>query len=234
MVRIKQVKNLTSIAALRSHLEGLGVDIPLDDKVDPAGALAQSLTITDGSAGTMAAPNRWAVLPMEGWDGEEEGRPSDLVRRRWDRFAASGAGLVWGEATAVRPDGRANPRQLVLDETTVDDFAALRARLDPSQVTGLQLTHSGRYARPTTAGPTPKTVYEHPLLDARVGSGAAEVLTDDELDELVEHFVDRAMLTHQAGFDFLRPTSVRLEVLFTQVSMYSCVLDNVVAFPPCG
>ncbi|MCY3633332.1 MAG: NADH:flavin oxidoreductase [bacterium] len=203
MARIKQVKNLTSIAALRSHLEGLGVDIPLDDKVDPAGALAQSLTITDGSAGTMAAPNRWAVLPMEGWDGEEEGRPSDLVRRRWDRFAASGAGLVWGEATAVRPDGRANPRQLVLDETTVDDFAALRARLDPSQVTGLQLTHSGRYARPTTAGPTPKTVYEHPLLDARVGSGAAEVLTDDELDELVEHFVDRAMLTHQAGFDFV-------------------------------
>lgn len=203
MARIKQVKNLTSTAALRGHLEGLGVDIPLDDEVDPAGALAQSFTITDGSAGTMTAPNRWAVLPMEGWDGEDDGRPSDLVRRRWDRFAASEAGLVWGEATAVRPDGRANPRQLALDETTVDDFAALRAHLDPSQVTGLQLTHSGRYARPTTAGPAPKTVYEHPLLDARVESGAAEVLTDDELDELVEQFIDRAVLTHQAGFDFV-------------------------------
>ena len=203
MSRIKQVKNLTSVAALRNHLEGLGVDIPLEDEVDPAGPLAQPLAITDGSVGTMTAPNRWAVLPMEGWDGEDDGRPSDLVRRRWDRFAASGAGLVWGEATAVRPDGRANPHQLVLDHTTVDDFAALRTRLDPLQVTGLQLTHSGRYARPTAAGPAPKTAYEHPLLDARVDSGAADVFTDGELDELVEQFIDRAVLARQAGFDFV-------------------------------
>ena len=203
MPRWTQVKNLTSVAALRSHLESLGVHIPLDDEADPTGPLTQSLAITDGSAGTHTTPNRWAVLPMEGWDGETDGRPSDLVRRRWDRFAASEAGLVWGEATAVRLDGRANPRQLVLNDTTVDDFAALRARLDSSQVTLLQLTHSGRYARPTVAGPSPKTVYQHPLLDARVDSGQAEVLTDDELDELVEQFIHRAVLAHQAGFDFV-------------------------------
>lgn len=203
MPRFKQVKNLTSVAALRDHLEDLGVEIPIDNEVDPAGALAQPMVIADGSAGTKTSPNRWAVLPMEGWDGEDDGRPSDLVRRRWDRFAASGTGLVWGEATAVRPDGRANPNQLVLDETTVDDFAALRSRLDPAQVTVLQLTHSGRYARPTAAGPAPKTVYEHPLLDARAGSGPDEVITDDELDELVEQFAARAVLAHQAGFDFV-------------------------------
>ncbi|WP_420435736.1 NADH:flavin oxidoreductase [Candidatus Poriferisocius sp.] len=203
MPRFTQVKNLTSVAALRDHLEGLGVEIPIDDEVDPSGALAQPMEITDGSTGTKTALNRWAVLPMEGWDGETDGRPSDLVRRRWDRFAASGAGLVWGEATAIRPDGRANPNQLVLDETTVEDFAALRNRLDPAQVTVLQLTHSGRYARPTAAGPAPKTAYEHPLLDARAGSGPNEVLTDDELDELVEQFADRAVLARQAGFDFM-------------------------------
>ncbi len=203
MARWTQVKRLTSPVALHAHLETLGVRIPMDDRVDPSGALARPMTITDGSAGTKTSPNRWAVLPMEGWDGEDDGRPSDLVRRRWDRFATGGAGLVWGEATAVGPDGRANPRQLVLDRTTVDDLAALRARLGPSQVTVLQLTHSGRYARPTTAGPAPRTAYEHPLLDARVGSGSAEVLTDDELDELVEQFVDRAVLAGQAGFDFV-------------------------------
>ena len=203
MPRWKQVKNLTSAAALRNCLEDLRVEIPIDDEVDPAGELAQPMVIADGTAGTKTSPNRWAVLPMEGWDGEDDGRPSDLVRRRWDRFAASGAGLVWGEATAVRPDGRANPRQLVLDRTTVDDLAALRNRLDPAQVTVLQLTHSGRYARPTVAGPAPKTVYQHPLLDARAGSGASEVLADDDIDELVEQFVDRAVLAHQAGFDFV-------------------------------
>ena len=59
--------------------------------------------------------NRFAILPMEGWDGTDDGRPTDLVRRRWQRFGTSGAGLVWGgEAFAVRPDGRANPHQLCL------------------------------------------------------------------------------------------------------------------------
>ena len=40
--------------------------------------------------------NRFAILPMEGWDGTRDGRPSELVRRRWLRFARSGAKLLWG------------------------------------------------------------------------------------------------------------------------------------------
>ncbi|MEZ5245507.1 MAG: NADH:flavin oxidoreductase [Acidimicrobiales bacterium] len=203
MARYTQVKRLTDAAAFRDHVASLGVEIPLDDEVDPAGVLAAPMTITDGSAGTTFAPNRWTVLPMEGWDAEPDGRPSDLVRRRWGRFATSGAGLVWGEATAVRPDGKANPRQLVLDETTVDDIAALRSMLDPRQVSVLQLTHSGRYARPNADGPAPRTLYRHPLLDPRVGADDANLLTDDEIDEMVAQFVDRAVLAEQAGFDFV-------------------------------
>jgi 2,4-dienoyl-CoA reductase-like NADH-dependent reductase (Old Yellow Enzyme family) len=203
MPRFTQVKKLADPGAFRAHLETLGVDVPFDDTVDPTGVLAAPMSITDGSAGSRVAPNRWAVLPMEGWDAEPDGRPSDLLRRRWERFATSGAGLVWGEATAVRPDGRANPRQLVLDERTVDDIAALRALLDPRQVTVLQLTHSGRYARPTEDGPAPRTLYRHPLLDSRVGADDHALLHDDEIDELVEQFVDRAVLAAQAGFDFV-------------------------------
>jgi 2,4-dienoyl-CoA reductase-like NADH-dependent reductase (Old Yellow Enzyme family) len=110
--------------------------------------------------------------------------------------------LVWGEATAVRADGRANPNQLVVDERTVEDLAALRALLAPGQVAGLQLTHSGRYARPDGT-PAPRTAYSHPMLDARVGAGRREVLSDDELDELVECFVAGAVLARRAGFDFV-------------------------------
>lgn len=203
MARYTQVKKLTDVAAFRAHLAGLGVEIPLADEVEPSGVLAAPMTITDGTAGSKVAPNRWAVLPMEGWDGDIDGRPTDLVRRRWGRFATSGAGLVWGEATAVRHDGKANPHQLVLDDTTVDDIAALRSMLDPRQVSVLQLTHSGRYARPSAGGPAPRTLYRHPLLDARVGADDTHLLTDDEVDELVAHFVQRAVLAGQAGFDFV-------------------------------
>jgi NADPH2 dehydrogenase len=200
--RPTQVKNLKTLDALRAHLEGLGVEIPLADTVDPTGVLATPVSIHDGSAGPIAVHNRFAVLPMEGWDGTTDGRPTDLVRRRWTRFAASGCGLVWGEATAVRADGRANPNQLVLDERTVEDIADLRALLRPGQVAALQLTHSGRWSRPEGA-PRPRTAYRHPELDDRSAADGSSLLTDDELDELVERYVAAAALAQQAGFELV-------------------------------
>jgi 2,4-dienoyl-CoA reductase-like NADH-dependent reductase (Old Yellow Enzyme family) len=197
-----RVKRLNTAAAFRAHTDSLGVTIPIDERVDPAGILAQPMTFSDGSAGMISAPNRFAVLPMEGWDGTPAGRPTDLVRRRWGRFAESGCGLVWGEATAVRRDGRANPHQLVIDETTAEDIAALRALLAPGQIACMQLTHSGRWSRPDGA-PAPRTAYEHPLLDERAGANAASVFSDDELDGLVAQYVDAAVLARQAGFDIV-------------------------------
>ena len=67
---------------------------------------------------------------------------------------------------------------------------------------GLQLTHSGRYSRPDGQS-APRTAYRHPLLDGPCGAVEASVLSDDELDELVATFVDRAVLAGEAGFDFV-------------------------------
>ena len=54
---------------------------------------------------------------MEGWDGEPDGKPSDLTRRRWRHFGKSGAKLIWGgEAVAVVHEGRANPNQVWMNE----------------------------------------------------------------------------------------------------------------------
>ncbi|MCB1247910.1 MAG: NADH:flavin oxidoreductase, partial [Acidimicrobiales bacterium] len=101
---IVQVKRLISPDDLRARCAALGIDLPIDEAVEPGGPLAQQLTVTDGSAGTRTIGNRWAVLPMEGWDGTVDGLPTDLVRRRWERFGASGAKLIWGgEAVAVVP-----------------------------------------------------------------------------------------------------------------------------------
>ena len=201
-VRWTQVKKLDSVEAFRRHCGDLGVEVPIADAVDPDGSLAQPVEIGDGHGAVLGAPNRFAVLPMEGWDATTDGRPTDLVRRRWRRFASSGCGLVWGEATAVRPDGRANPNQLVLNESTVEGIAELRGILAPDQVAGLQLTHSGRWSRPESA-PLPRTAYEHPILDDRVGVGADAVFGDDELDALADDYVVAAVLAQQAGFDFV-------------------------------
>jgi NADPH2 dehydrogenase len=212
---IVQVKRLRTIADLRDRLATLGIidQLGVDDTVDAAGPLATAFQFTDASAGTRRVGNRFAVLPMEGWDGELDGRPSALVRRRWRRFGESGAKLVWGgEAVAVRCDGRANPRQLVIDDSTVDQLAALRTDLVDAHigahgssdglVVGLQLTHSGRWSRPT--GPLqPRIAYHHPVLDQRAVDDPAVLLSDRDLDDLVETFARAAELAAGAGFDFV-------------------------------
>ena len=122
-----------------------------------ASPLAQPIEVDGVRVG-----NRFCILPMEGWDGTADGEPSDLTRRRWRHFGTSGAKLIWGgEAVAVRHDGRANPNQLLITPRTPagDREPARRARARASRTgsvphadgdlfIGLQLTHSGRYARP--------------------------------------------------------------------------------------
>lgn len=177
-----QVRRLATAPAFRGHLASLGIDLPFADEVDRA-LLATPVG---------PSPNRFAILPMEGWDGTADGRPTDLVRRRWSRFGSSGAGLVWGgEAVAVRPDGRANPNQLLIGP----HVGELRELLAADQHAGLQLTHSGRWShdRPLVAG-------ANPLLDAR---RAGPVVTATELDDIAAAYVDAARVAAKAGFDFV-------------------------------
>lgn len=171
-----QVRKLKTADELLDHVASLGVTLPFVH--EPPAAHAE----------------RYAILPMEGWDGTADGKPTDLVLRRWQRFGESGAGIVWGEATAVRADGRANPHQLLIGP----EVAQLReAAGDRVGRVGLQLTHSGRYA---VTGPL--VAYEHPVLDARAPS-PVRVLSDGELDDLVEDFGRAARIALDAGFDFV-------------------------------
>jgi 2,4-dienoyl-CoA reductase-like NADH-dependent reductase (Old Yellow Enzyme family) len=204
---IVQVRRLRDRNSLVAHLNELGVSLPLADDELVTPTLAKPLDV-----GPWTVPNRFVVLPMEGWDGTSDGRPTELLRRRWQRFGRSGAGLIWGgEAVAVVPEGRANPNQLYVGEHSVGDLASLRDDLlaahrsesdQPDPVIGLQLTHSGRWSRPDGA-PAPRTAYRHPVTDARVGATVTSVLTDGELDELVDAFVRAAVVAQQAGFDFV-------------------------------
>jgi NADPH2 dehydrogenase len=199
--------------ALEERLALLGARIPFDDSVAPGphGPLAQPCVVKD-----LVIGNRFAILPMEGWDGTLEGAPSELTARRWRRFGESGAKLIWGgEAVAVRPDGRANPHQLLVSEGTLPAIARLRGVLEGAHaerfgrsddlVVGLQLTHSGRFARPGPLGrPEPRIAYRHPYLDRGVGVlDDRAVMSDDDLGRLVSDFVGAAVRAQRAGFRFV-------------------------------
>jgi 2,4-dienoyl-CoA reductase-like NADH-dependent reductase (Old Yellow Enzyme family) len=171
--------------------------------------LAQPLTVDGFTIG-----NRFAVQPMEGWDGTRDGRPSEMTFRRWRRFGSSGAKLIWGgEAIAVQHDGRANPNQLVLNEQTREDLARLRQALGEEHrratgsadglLVGLQLTHSGRYSRPN-GKPAPRILYRHPILDRRLNLPEDyPLLSDGEIRQIIEAFIRTAKLAWQIGFDFV-------------------------------
>ncbi|MFO7320176.1 MAG: NADH:flavin oxidoreductase [Chloroflexota bacterium] len=210
---IRRVAQLRTAEQFREHLAAIGIELPFDENVahGPDAPLAQPYRLGDIRIG-----NRFTALPMEGWDAEPDGRPSELVRRRWLRFGLSGAKLIWGgEAVAVRHDGRANPNQLVLNDATAPEIAALREALvqahaerhgDTSDLlVGLQLTHSGRFARPNDKKRLePQILYRHPILDRRYNVPDDQpLLRDDEIDALIEDFVRAAVLAKQAGFAFV-------------------------------
>ena len=207
---IPRISTLKTADLFRARIDELNLPLPFDDTMGagPESVLSQPLNSTCGPIG-----NRWCILPMEGWDGTSDGRPTDLTRRRWKNFGLSGAKLIWGgEAVAVREDGRANPNQLMINAQTLPHLIELREILEATHrqhfgttndlLIGLQLTHSGRFARPSDKRRLlPQIAYRHPILDAKFGiTQETPLLTDDDLKRLIDDFVNAAKLASAAGY----------------------------------
>lgn len=154
------------------------------------------------------AENRLVCQAMEGCDGTEDGRPGELTKRRYRRFAEGGAGIIWFEATAVLPEGRANPHQLYINENTLDAF---KAQVEEIKETALkqngfepivimQATHSGRYSKPNGV-PEPLIAYNNPVFEKDAPIPADRIVTDEYLDRVGEALVKGALLAEKAGFD---------------------------------
>jgi NADPH2 dehydrogenase len=209
----QKMTRLKTFEKFEARQEELGINLPIDQELEVEGPLATPIQIAGHRVG-----NRFAVLPMEGWDATPDGRATDLVHRRWTRFGESGAKLVWGgEAYAVIPEARANPQQLCANPDTERDLTALRSSLlqghrsfggsTDDLLIGLQLTHSGRFARPQ-GNPTPRIAYSHPVLDSQVGIDSDSdrekaLLSDGEIDDLIGRYAATAIHAQNAGFDFV-------------------------------
>jgi 2,4-dienoyl-CoA reductase-like NADH-dependent reductase (Old Yellow Enzyme family) len=196
---------LNSYDELRSELSRLGCTLPMSENLS---VLSEPLTF--GTAKKFTLPNRFMIQPMEGFDSGPEGEPAELGFRRYERFAAGGAGLIWFEATAVRADARCNSQQFWINEKSVDKFAALeektravaKKQFGHDIVSIIQLTHSGRYSKPTRGVRAPVIAQHSGVLDpAHNIPGDLPLITDDELDRLQDDYVTAAKLAAKCGFD---------------------------------
>ncbi len=185
--------------------------------IEDVSILSEPVTV-----GRLRIPNSLAVHPMEGCDGDAQGRPSPLTVRRYERFAGGGAGVLWAEAIAVLDEARANPRQLWLHRGSQEAFSAMVRMMrekaaesmgpDHRPMIVAQLTHSGRYSKPRgVAAPIipQRDPYRDPLIPqmtpdpdrpSRIASDH-HILTDDELDALPDAYVEAARIAFEAGFD---------------------------------
>src|SRR5947209_3470619 len=198
-----------TLADLEAANANLGLDLRFTDDHAPL--------FLPATIGKLRVGNRLCIQPMEGCDGTLDGRPDELTLRRYRRFGGGGAKLIWGEAAAVVEEGRANPRQLWLDEHTAPGLEGILQECrqahreafgsDDDLVVGLQLTHSGRYCyrRPLIAvrdaALDPRTIADKST--GRPIGPDYPLLDDDYLKRLVDHFVAAAKLARRAGFQFV-------------------------------
>ena len=211
--KLVRIPSLKTPADFRAHLASLNLDLGFDEDIltGDASPLRSPLAWNGRSIG-----NRWAIHPMEGWDGTTTGGVTEPMIRRWQRFGYSGAKLIWGgEAMAVRPDGRANPNQIIINNENKSGIAQLRETLIAAHqekygrtddlVIGFQLTHSGRFCRPHDKKRWESRIaYRHPILDAKFNvTSDDQILTDDQIRELIQAYADAAKIASDVGADFV-------------------------------
>lgn len=196
---LHETYHYASLRDIQDKADELGVTLPLSENMQPLFSPLQ--------LGARTAENRIAFQPMEGTDGAEGGAPGELTVRRYERFAKAGPGLIWFEAVATVPEGRASAHQLYLTEENVDDFKRLTDDMRETclkengyaPVIIMQGTNSGRYSKPH-GYPEPLIAYNCPPLEDTPLS-ADRILSDDTLRRYEAAFEKTARLSQKAGFD---------------------------------
>ena len=212
-INYKIPSSFPDIKSFESYLKSIDASFGCDHNImGSSGPMGKEFNIAGHTLN-----NRFAIHPMEGWDGNEDGLPSEHTFRRWYRFGLSASSLIWGgEAFSVIPEGRANPHQLhqgsskrigagLKDLIRKIESAREKIGLGNEEVLiGLQLTHSGRWSHPNKRGPSPKIAFRHPILDWKSGVNSDEALiSDDELADLPKYYAEASELASKAGFSFV-------------------------------
>jgi 2,4-dienoyl-CoA reductase-like NADH-dependent reductase (Old Yellow Enzyme family) len=145
--------------------------------------------------GNRQAPNRIVNQPMECNDADEKGCPSELTFDRYRRLAEGGAGIIIIEALTISQESRARKNQLgIYPETAkaLEKMIREMRTVNPEPLILMQITHSGRqsgagFSRVVSAFPS--------------GDPKIHVLTEKEIEEIEDGFVQAASIAEGVGAD---------------------------------
>ncbi len=150
--------------------------------------------------GDKTVKNRILIQPIEGFDSNADGSPSERSVARYCEMARNGAGAIWIESVSVNEEGRSNGAQLWITRENVGSFEKMNQAIqqagDGDVYTILQLTHSGRYSNPHGT-PRPVCAFH----SESIPKENERIITDEELEALEEDYVEAILLAQQAGFD---------------------------------
>jgi 2,4-dienoyl-CoA reductase-like NADH-dependent reductase (Old Yellow Enzyme family) len=166
--------------------------------------------------GDFTVPNRIAIQPLEAADADINGAPTCFTRDRYIDYAKGCAGMIWFEACSVDfPEARSHNSMLVISDDNLSTFKKMvgevkRVSRENQNELGnkdrallvLQLSHAGRY-RVEKSKRSPAMAYRFPEVDKAFGinDDVGRVITDTELEDLMDAYVRASILAFKAGFD---------------------------------
>jgi 2,4-dienoyl-CoA reductase-like NADH-dependent reductase (Old Yellow Enzyme family) len=145
--------------------------------------------------GTRTCVNRFFVQAMEGNDADVDGNPTDLTYQRYENLFRGESGLVSLEAISITDESKSRKNQMMImprNLKSLTNFVGKLREVNKDTIFIFQLTHSGELSKPDFS----RRVCVKPL----PGYGG-DVLTDEELEQIMQQYVVSAKIAYEAGAD---------------------------------
>ena len=145
--------------------------------------------------GNRFATNRIAINAMECCDADTEGNPTETSYRRYEELFKGNAGVIIVEALSVIDECRGRLHQLTAlpqNQAALAKFVRAMKAVNDKPIMLWQLTHSGELSHPAFS----KRVCVKPLPGYE-----GELLTEEEVDDILDKFVLAAKMAHDCGAD---------------------------------
>ncbi len=158
----------------------------------------ENLLLTPIKLGNRTLENRFALNAMECNDADEYGNPTKRTYERYSRYFEENAGLIDLEAITVTYESRGRLMQLSVEphnQKALTAFVKEMKRINDKPLFVWQITNSGELRDPTFS----RRVTVKPLQ----GYKNANLLSEEEVDGIIDKFVLGAKIAHDGGADGL-------------------------------